>query len=148
MPSLAAVNIKRNLQRTATGLHRQVFDLSKGRLAGKAFGMPVVKLTTTGRKSGQPRDTMLTTPVHDESRIVLVASDGGAPHDPAWYLNLRHDPHVTVTLSGRTRTLVARTASDDEKAALWPQIVAAYPGYAGYQTKTDRNIPVVILEPA
>jgi deazaflavin-dependent oxidoreductase (nitroreductase family) len=138
---------KRDLQRAATSFHRHVFDLSKGRLAGKAFGMPVVKLTTIGRKSGQPRDTMLTTPVHDEGRIVLVASDGGAPHDPAWYLNLRQNPKVTVTLAGRARSLVARTASEEEKAVLWPQIVAAYQGYAGYQTKTDRNIPVVVLEP-
>lgn len=125
-----------------------MFDASKGRVAGRAFGMPVVKLTTTGRKSGLPRDTMLTTPVHDESRIVLVASDGGAAHDPAWYLNLRQNSHVTATLLGHTRTLVARTASEEERAALWPQIVAAYQGYAGYQAKTDRHIPVVILEPA
>lgn len=142
------MNLKRDLQRAATGIHRGVFDVSKGRLAGKAFGMPVVKLTTTGRKSGQPRDTMLTSPIHDEGRIVVVASANGAPQHPAWYLNLCQDPHVTATLSGRARPMIARTAGDEEKAVLWPQIVAAYPGYAGYQAKTDRIIPVVILEPA
>jgi deazaflavin-dependent oxidoreductase (nitroreductase family) len=141
------VDLKRTVQRAATGAHRQVFDLTKGRLAGRAFGMPVVKLTTTGRKSGQPRDTMLTSPVHDERRVVLVASDGGAAHHPLWYLNLRGDPQVTVTMSGRVRPMVARTATAEEKAELWPQVVAAYPGYAGYQTKTKRNIPLVILEP-
>jgi deazaflavin-dependent oxidoreductase (nitroreductase family) len=141
------VNLKRDAQRAATTLHRQVFDLSKGRLASRAFGMPVVKLTTMGRKSGQTRDTMLTTPVHDERQVVLVASDGGATHHPAWYLNIRKDPHVTATLAGRTRAMVARTATAEEKAVLWPQIVAAYKGYAGYQAKTDRDIPVVILEP-
>jgi deazaflavin-dependent oxidoreductase (nitroreductase family) len=142
-----AMDLKRTVQRAVTGAHRQVFDLSHGRLAGQASGMPVVKLTTTGRRSGQPRDTMLTSPIHDEGRIVLVASANGAPHDPAWYLNLRRDPHVTATLGGRTRSMVARTAGGEEKAQLWPQIVAAYQGYAGYATKTDRNIPVVILEP-
>jgi len=128
-------------------MHRHVFDLTKGRIAGSAFGMPVVKLTTTGRKSGASRDTMLTTPIHDDRRVILVASANGADHDPAWYLNLRRNPKVTVTLEGRTRPMVARTATAAEKAELWPQIVAAYQGYAGYQTKTDRIIPVVILEP-
>ncbi len=141
------VELKRDGQRVVTGFHRQVFDLTKGRLAGRAFGMPVVKLTTTGRKSGQPRATMLTTPVHDDGRIVLVASDGGAADHPSWYRNLRRDPHVTATVSGQTRRMVARTASAEEKARLWPQIVGAYQGYAGYQAKTNRNIPVVILEP-
>ncbi len=112
------------------------------------MGMPVVKLTTIGRKSGQRRDTMLTSPVRDGDRIVLVASNGGAEAHPAWYLNLLQDPHATATTSGRTREMIARTASAEEKAELWPRIVSAYQGYAGYQTKTDRNIPVVILEPA
>ncbi len=146
--SVAAVNLQRSALRAFTGAHRQVFDLTKGRLAGRAFGMSVVKLTTTGRKSGQPRDTMLTSPLHDDHRIVLVASANGAPHDPAWYLNLRHEPKVTATMAGRARAMVARTASAEEKAELWPQIVAIYKGYAGYASKTDRNIPVVILEPA
>jgi deazaflavin-dependent oxidoreductase (nitroreductase family) len=110
--------------------------------------MPVVKLTTTGRRSGQRRDTMLTSPVHDDRRVVLVASNGGAAHHPAWYLNLRADPKVTATVEGRTRTMVARTANDEEKAQLWPQIIAAHQGYAGYQAKTDRDIPVVILDDA
>ncbi len=143
-----AVNLPREVQRVLTGAHRWVFDWSKGRLAGRVSGMPVVKLTTTGRRSGQPRHTMLATPVHDDRRIVLVASDGGAPHNPSWYLNLRQDPRVTATLSGRDRSMVARTATPEEKAELWPQVVAAYRGYAGYQAKTERDIPLVILEPA
>jgi deazaflavin-dependent oxidoreductase (nitroreductase family) len=141
------MDLKRTVQRAVTGAHRQVFDLTRGRLAGSVSGMPVVKLTTTGRRSGQPRVTMLTSPVHDQARVVLVASDGGAPQHPAWYRNLQEQPKVTATLSGRTRAMVARTATDEEKAELWPQIVAAYRGYAGYQAKTGRDIPVVILEP-
>lgn len=142
------MDLKRTVQRAVTNTHRRVFDLTKGRVAGRAFGMAVVKLTTTGRKSGQRRDTMLTSPVHDDRRVVLVASDGGAAHHPLWYLNLRDDPNVTVAMEGRTQAMVARTASAREKAELWPQVVAAYQGYASYQTKTDRNIPLVILEPA
>ncbi|MDQ1364424.1 MAG: hypothetical protein QOE57_466 [Acidimicrobiaceae bacterium] len=142
------MDLQRTIQRAVTGAHRRVFDVSKGRVGGRAMGMPVVKLTTTGRKSGQPRDTMLTSPVHDGDRIVLVASNGGARQHPAWYLNLLQDPQATATMSGRTQSMVARTASPEEKAELWPRIISAYKGYAGYQTKTDRNIPVVILEPA
>lgn len=142
------MDLQRLAMRAFTGTHQRVFDLTKGRLAGNAFGMPVVKLTTTGRKSGEPRATMLTTPLHDDRRVVLVASAGGAAKHPAWYLNLRQDPRVKVTMAGKQKPMVARTATEEEKAELWPQITAAYKGYAGYQTKTDRNIPVVILEPA
>src|SRR6478609_11337474 len=94
-----------------TGIHRAVFDLSKGRAAGKLIGMPVVKITTTGRKTGKQRETMLATPVHDDNRVVIVASKGGAPQHPAWYLNLRENPQVSVTMLGQTRTMTARTAS-------------------------------------
>jgi deazaflavin-dependent oxidoreductase (nitroreductase family) len=90
---------------------------------------------------------MLTSPVHDENRVVLVASKGGDDRDPQWYGNLTANPDVEVTIKGVTRPMRARTASDAEKAELWPQIVGAYKGYAGYQEKTDRNIPVVICEP-
>lgn len=133
--------------RLVTGIHSRIFDLTKGRVAGKVAGMPVVKLTTTGRKSGQPRVTMLTAPVHDAGKVVLVASKGGASRHPMWYDNLRANPRVTVAMQGRTRPMLARTASPAEKAELWPAIVATYRGYAGYQEKTERDIPVVLLEP-
>ena len=139
-------NAKDAVNKIWTGLHKAVYNVSKGRVAGKAFGMPVVQLTTIGRKSGEPRTTMLTTPVHDDSSLVLVASYGGDDREPAWCLNLRSNPKVTITMKGRTREMTARIATDDEKADLWPQITKAYKGYAGYQEKTDRNIPVVIVE--
>ena len=110
--------------------------------------MPVVKLTTTGRKSHKPRDTMLTTPVHDAGKVVLVASAGGADRHPSWYLNLRQDPNVTVTMNGHRRSMIARTASTDDRAQLWPEILKVYKGYGDYEQKTDREIPVVILESA
>lgn len=90
---------------------------------------------------------MLASPIHDADRVVLVASKGGDERDPAWYLNLTANPDVEVTMNGETRKMRARTASPDEKAALWPDIVASYKGYAGYQEKSGRDIPVVICEP-
>lgn len=109
--------------------------------------MPVLLLTTTGRRTGRARRTVLTTPVHDDDRIVLVASYGGDDRHPAWFLNLRDAPDVTVAMEGRTRSMTARIASDEEKGDLWLRIVAAYGGYGSYQGRTDRDIPVVILEP-
>ena len=131
-----------------TGIHRAIFNVTNSRLGGKMGGVPIVKLTTTGRKTGKQRDTMLMTPIHDDDRVILVASKGGAPRDPAWYLNLRDHPQVTITMAGTTRPMTAHTATTAEKAELWPAIVQAYQGYAGYQQKTDRDIPVVILQPA
>jgi deazaflavin-dependent oxidoreductase (nitroreductase family) len=133
--------------RGVTAFHRAVFTASNGRFAGKMFGMPVVKLTTTGRKSGQPRPTMLTAPVVDGDKVVLVASYGGDDRHPAWYLNLRDQPDVEIVMQGRVRPMRARTAEAAEKDALWPEIVKAYKGYGGYQRRTDRDIPVVVLEP-
>jgi len=128
-------------------LHRTVFRLSRGRIANRGMGMPVVMLTTTGRKSGKLRTTMLTSPVQDGDRYVLVASNGGDDRDPAWLLNLRANPTVEVSIDGTTRAMTARVASPDEKAELWPRVVAGYKGYANYQTRTDRDIPLVILTP-
>ena len=128
-------------------LHRTVFRLSKGRIANRGMGMPVVMLTTTGRKSGKLRTTMLTSPVQDGDRYVLVASNGGDDRDPAWLLNLQANPTVEVSIDGTTRAMTARVASPDEKAELWPRVVAGYKGYANYQTRTDRDIPLVILTP-
>ena len=92
------------------------------------------------------RSTLLTAPVHSEDRIVLVASKGGDDRNPLWYENLRANPDVEITIDGTTRAMRARTASPEEKAELWPQITSAYKGYAGYQKRTTREIPVVICE--
>jgi deazaflavin-dependent oxidoreductase (nitroreductase family) len=141
-------NTKDTINRLWTGLHKAIFDGTKGRIAGTAFGMPVVKLTTTGRSSGQARTTMLTSPVQEGGTVVLVASYGGDDRDPQWYKNLLATPEATITMRGSTRSVRARTATTDEKADLWPRVVEAYKGYAGYQTKTDRDIPLVLLDPA
>ena len=127
--------------------HKAILKLSGGRVLNTAFGMPTLELHTIGRTSGQRRSVMLTAPVHDEHRVVLVASKGGDDRHPDWYRNLVANPDVEVTMDGVTWPLRARTASAEEKAELWPRIVAAYRGYAGYQRRTHRDIPVVICEP-
>jgi deazaflavin-dependent oxidoreductase (nitroreductase family) len=128
--------------------HRAALFVTGGRFPRQLFGMAPVELRTTGRTSGRPRLTMLTSPIHDENRVVLVASKGGDDRDPQWYRNLTANPEVEVTIGGTTRTMRARTASPEERAALWPDIVAAYKGYASYQKRAHREIPVVICEPA
>ena len=134
--------------KTMNTIHRGVLKISGGRLGWRAGQMPVVELTTTGRKTGQPRTVMLTSPVQEGSTIVIVASRGGDDHHPAWFLNLRDHPEVQVSTGGQPRrTMRARVATADERAALWPRVTAAYKGYANYQTKTDREIPLVLLQP-
>jgi deazaflavin-dependent oxidoreductase (nitroreductase family) len=128
-------------------VHRCVLSLSGGRLGHDVLGMQTVELHTTGRKSGRRRTVMLTAPMHDDQRVVLVASKGGDDRHPDWYTNLLADPDVEITVRGQTRAMVGRTASAEERAELWPVIVKAYSGYADYQKRTDREIPVVILEP-
>lgn len=127
--------------------HRAIFDVSRGRVFGRVGAMPVVKLTTTGRRSGQPRTVMLTSPARaTDGSLVIVASWGGDDKHPAWYLNLEADPTVEVTAEGRTFTAVARTATAAERDGLWPTVVATYDSYVNYQRATDREIPLVILE--
>jgi deazaflavin-dependent oxidoreductase (nitroreductase family) len=127
--------------------HKAVLRVTGGRWPKLLFGMPGVELETIGRKSGEPRTTMLTSPIYDDGRVVLIASKGGDQRDPQWYRNLSANPDVKVTMSGTTRAMRARTATPEEKAALWPDIVAAYKGYDAYQKKAGREIPVVICEP-
>jgi deazaflavin-dependent oxidoreductase (nitroreductase family) len=130
------------------GTHRAILAATGGKVLSSAFGMPAVELTTTGRKSGLARTTMLTAPIMDDRRVVVVASKGGDDRDPEWFRNLVANPDVQIRVikSGEIRQLRARVASPEEKDQMWPTIVAAYKGYAGYQRRTDRQIPVVICE--
>ena len=133
--------------KVGTGIHRAIFNVSKGRIFGKAFGMPFLELATIGRRSGKERSTMLTVPIVDGDRLVVVASFGGDDRHPAWYLNLQANPEVRVTIAGSTRTMIARSATEEERVELWPQITSNFEGYARYQRRTARQIPVVILDP-
>ncbi|HLI00549.1 MAG TPA: nitroreductase/quinone reductase family protein [Acidimicrobiales bacterium] len=127
--------------------HRTLLMLSGGRFPRTVMGMQPVELHTVGRTSGRRRSTMLAAPICEEGRVVLVASKGGYQDHPDWYKNLVAHPDVELTVAGRTVAMHARTASPAEKSELWPTIVAAYGGYAGYQRNTPRDIPVVICEP-
>jgi deazaflavin-dependent oxidoreductase (nitroreductase family) len=115
---------------------------------GSAFpwGIPVLLLTTIGRKSGMPRTLPLLF-IEEGDDIIVVASKGGLPSAPLWYKNLVANPECEVQIRRRKMKMKARTASPDERAALWPKLVAHYPDFASYQTWTDRVIPVVILKP-
>jgi len=129
-------------------IHRGLLKLSGGRMGWSVGSMPVLELTTTGRKSGEPRSVMLTSPVQEGDTIVIVASRGGDDHHPAWFLNLRDQPRVEVAFNGGARApYTARVATADERARLWPRVTATYKGYAGYQRRTDREIPLVLLDP-
>lgn len=127
--------------------HRTVLKLSGGRFPKRMLGMQPLELVTIGRKSGERRPTLLTSPLCEEGRVVLVASKGGYQDHPQWYKNLAANPEVEINVEGRTRLMRARTASPEEKEALWPTIVGVYKGYEGYQRNTERDIPVVICEP-
>jgi deazaflavin-dependent oxidoreductase (nitroreductase family) len=142
------VNLKDEAAKVVNLVHRNLFEATKGRLGGTIAGMPAIVLRTTGRKTGKQRSTMLTVPLQDGERLVLVASYGGDDRNPTWFLNLRDDPSVRVVKDGREREMRARVAAPEEKAELWPRVTERYSGYAGYQTRTDRDIPLVILEPA
>jgi deazaflavin-dependent oxidoreductase (nitroreductase family) len=108
-------------------------------------GTHTLILTTTGRRSGEARSTPLIYGRNGDDFLV-VASKGGAPAPPAWYLNLQDHPQVTVQVKGDRFAAKARTASADEKPELWETMTAEWPAYDDYQTKTDREIPVVVLE--
>jgi F420H(2)-dependent quinone reductase len=117
---------------------------TKWRLLGR--GAPALLLTTRGRKSGQLR----TTPVlylRDEDSFVVVASKGGMPHHPLWYLNLEANQSAVIEIDGREMPVLARRATEVERQRLWPKLVGMYPNFATYQERTDREIPVVILSP-
>ena len=134
--------------KTMNAIHRVVLKLSFGHLGWDALNMPVLELTTTGRKSGQPRSVMLTSPLQEGDAVVVVASRGGDDQHPAWFLNLRDNPDVEVKLKGGpTQKMRARVAGPEERASLWPKVTADHKNYAGYQEKTDREIPLVLLEP-
>ncbi len=135
--------------KTMNSVHRLVVKVTGGRIGYDAGGMPVLELTTTGRKSGQARSVMLTAPLTENGNLVIVASRGGDDVHPAWFLNLQADPRVQVSVKGGPKEpRIARIASAEERARMWPEIAAKYKNYAGYQKKTEREIPLVVLDPA
>jgi deazaflavin-dependent oxidoreductase (nitroreductase family) len=129
-------------------VHRTILKVTGHRVGWSVQKMPVLELTTVGRKSGQRRTTFLTSPIQLGETFVVVASRGGDDHHPAWFLNLRDTPEVKVAVQGgAVRSMHARIADPAERARLWPKVVADHANYADYQTKTTREIPLVLLEP-
>ena len=133
--------------KSMNAMHRGLMKLSFGKLGWQAGTMPVVELTTTGRKSGKQRTVLLTSPLQIGDAYVVVASRGGDDTHPAWFLNLRDNPNVEVTVRGKHQPMRARVANAEERADMWPRVTADHKNYGGYQKKTDREIPLVILEP-
>jgi deazaflavin-dependent oxidoreductase (nitroreductase family) len=116
-------------------------------LGGNFQGIPVALLTTTGRKSGEPRDSPLY--FHrDGDKVIVAASKGGSDKHPMWYLNLKADPKAKVQIKDEVLHLTARDATDGERALYWPKLVEMYPTYDDYQSWTERKIPLVVCEPA
>ena len=132
--------------KSMNAIHKTLLTVSFGKVGWDAGKMPVLKLTTTGRKSGQKRLVMLTSPIQIGETWVIVASKGGDDDHPAWFLNLQANPTVEVDIRGKKTTRTARIATSEERSTLWPEITAKYSNYGGYQNKTDREIPLVFLE--
>ncbi|MGJ6121919.1 nitroreductase family deazaflavin-dependent oxidoreductase [Mycolicibacterium sp. Y3] len=125
-----------------------LFKKTNGRLGDKFLhGAEVGILTTTGRKSGELRDSPLLY-LQEGERIVLVASQGGRDTDPMWYLNLRANPKVSFQTKHETLTLTARDATDAERDEYWPKLDAMYADFVNYRSYTERKIPIVICDPA
>ena len=130
-------------------VHRLVLWGTGGRVGYDVVGMPVLELTTVGRRSGQPRSVMLTSPLQEGSTFVVVASRGGDDNPPAWLLNIESSGDVQVARNGgEPQPYRARVATAEERARMWPRITADHKNYAGYQKKTSREIPLVLLTPA
>jgi deazaflavin-dependent oxidoreductase (nitroreductase family) len=127
--------------------HVLVYRLSGGLVGEHVPGLPpMLLLDHVGAKSGRRRTNPLVY-IRDGENFVLVASRGGAQRNPAWFHNLRANPDTSIQVGRRRHAVRARTATGDERARLWPKAVAAYGGYADYQRRTSREIPLVILEP-
>ena len=122
--------------------------MSAGRIGWRLKGMPVLQLTTIGRNTGLPRTVMLAAPVQEGNALVIVASRGGDDQHPSWFVNLREHPEVKVAIAGKPQVAMrARVATPNQRIVLWPRVIEANKGYANYQKKTEREIPLVLLEP-
>lgn len=145
-PARKAMTWQRVLTRIFTGIHTFLYRLSGGRIGGRFGKSPVLLLTTTGRKTGKQRTTPLLY-LKDDDKLILVASKGGAPTHPIWWLNLQARPQAEVEIGQQKLAVIARQADTEERNRLWPLLVAMYASYDAYQKKTTREIPVILLYP-
>jgi deazaflavin-dependent oxidoreductase (nitroreductase family) len=141
---------RRIVVRSATkylgALHRLLYRSSGGRIGGRLWDLPVVLLTTTGRKSGKKRTVPLCS-FRDGDDVVVIASYGGLERPPAWWLNLEASPEAELLTGRERRAVTARNAGPGERERLWAEVTTRAPGYLEYERRTTREIPVVILQP-
>jgi deazaflavin-dependent oxidoreductase (nitroreductase family) len=127
--------------------HARIYKLTGGRIGGRSMGAPVALVESVGRKSGKHRTHPLISG-EDGENLVIVASKGGIDTHPAWYLNLMANPETNAWWQGKKRRVRAREAEGSERERLWSMMVEIYEPYASYQRRTERQIPVIVLEPA
>lgn len=128
-----------------SAVHTFVYRVTRGRCGRRVVSNDILLLTTRGHVTGREHTVPLLY-LRDGPALVVIASYGGRARHPTWYRNLVADPHVEVQIEGTRADMVARTANREERSRWWPRIVAAYEGYATYQARTDREIPIVFLE--
>jgi deazaflavin-dependent oxidoreductase (nitroreductase family) len=126
--------------------HRTLLALTGGRFPQSIAGMPTLELHTIGAKTGERRSRLLTSPIVEGSRVVLIGSNGGGVASPGWVANIRANPDVEITMGEETRRYRARVVSGEERAELWARAVKRYRGYDTYQRRAPREIPVVVCE--
>ncbi|WP_428121418.1 nitroreductase/quinone reductase family protein [Candidatus Poriferisodalis sp.] len=134
--------------KAANWLNRTAIRLSGGRVGWIYQGTPIIEVTTTGRHSGESRSTLLSVVAQPGDAFAVIGSRGGDTKHPAWFLNMRDNPAITVRNRDGTQQMTARLTDGDERAALWAQISVKDDHYVRFQRKTDREFPIVLLEPA
>ncbi len=137
--------VVRRVHKIYTTSHTAVYRWTGGRLAGRIGKAPVLLLSTRGRRSGQWGTTPLMYLATDAA-LVVVASAGASPRHPDWFLNLKVNPRCVVQMGRSRRDVIAREAAADERSRLWPKLIQIYAGWGEYQRRTDRKIPVILLE--
>ena len=142
----AGETIQRLMFRFGSQVHVAVLRATKGKMGSRMGEGRIVVLTTTGAKSGARHSKPLMS-VRDGDDYVVIASNAGLSHNPGWYYNIRAHPESRIEVDGRAIDVRGRVATPEERARLWPDIVARFPNYGGYEKKTTREIPLVILEP-
>ena len=146
MDTMRAVDRSWPVLRRLMGLHTVAYRATRGVVGHRFPGSPpMLLLDHVGAKSGTKRTSPLVY-AEDGHDLVLVASKGGNPKNPAWYHNLKANPDTTIQVGSEKRPVHARVATDEERKRLWPKVVEVYSGYDGYQKRTDRTIPLVVLE--
>jgi len=123
-----------------------LYNVTGGRIGGKMGKLPILLLTTTGRKSGKQR-TLPLVYIMDDSAYVITASAGGADKNPSWFFNIRSNPQATIQVKDKHIKVTAEIAEQEKKSELWARLVEVAPNFAGYQKRTSREIPMVILHP-